>query len=202
MPILFDLGGVIVDICRTDCEAAFRSLGFADISEYLGDYGQKGPFLLIEEGKITTAEFRRQVRAHIPHEVTDGQIDHAFNTFIKGIPPHRLRALRELRRQGHRLYVISNTNPLMWETSLKDAFAQEGLTVNDYFDGIVTSFEAKCCKPDPAIFRKVVEEFGINPSETIFFDDSEANCRIAAGLGFRAVHVPHGKEFIDLIPKK
>ncbi len=46
--LLFDLGGVIVDIRREDCVEAFEKLGFADIADYLGDYGQKGPFLLVE----------------------------------------------------------------------------------------------------------------------------------------------------------
>lgn len=198
--LLFDLGGVIVDIHREDCVAAFQKLGFADIADYLGDYGQKGPFLLIEEGKITPAEFRDEMRRHIPGEVSDGQIDDAFNAFITGIPRHRLEALRQLRGRGLKLYVISNTNPIMWQQSLKREFEQEGMKREDYFDGIVTSFEAGCCKPERAIFDKVVADFGVVPEETVFFDDSADNCRKGAALGFRAVHVPPGSEFIDLMP--
>ena len=67
--LLFDLGGVIVDIRREDCVEAFEKLGFADIADYLGDYGQKGPFLLVEEGKISVEEFRAEMRSHIPHAV-------------------------------------------------------------------------------------------------------------------------------------
>lgn len=198
-PLLFDLGGVIIDIRRTNCEAAFRRLGFSDISQFLGDYGQKGPFLQIEEGEITPDQFRAQLRRHLPAGVTDAQIDAAFNAFITGIPVSRLRSLRALRAEGHPLYVISNTNPIMWDGPIKAAFEQEGLTIGDYFDGVVTSFEAHCCKPDPAIFQKVIADFGIDPAETIFFDDSEANCRIASTLGFRALHVPPGTEFITLL---
>jgi len=198
--ILFDLGGVIIDIRRQDCEEAFRKLGFADIGNFLGDYGQKGPFLLIEEGKITPDEFRAEVRRHIPANVTDTQIDDAFNAFIIGIPLQRLKALRRLRTEGHKLYVVSNTNPIMWHQSIKRAFEQEGLSMADYFDGIVTSFEAKCCKPARQIFDKVVADFGVNPAETVFFDDSEANCRKGAALGFRAVHIPPGQDFTDLLP--
>ena len=197
--LLFDLGGVIVDIRREDCVEAFEKLGFADISEYLGDYGQKGPFLLIEEGKITAGEFRDEVRKHIPCEVSDQDIDHAFNAFITGIPRRRLEALRKLRSEGRKLYVISNTNPVMWYGRLAEEFGQEGLTVNDYFDGVVTSFEAGCCKPDRAIFDKVVSDFGIDPAKTVFFDDSAANCRKGEELGFKAVHVAPGTEFTDFL---
>lgn len=200
-PLLFDLGGVIVDIRRERCEEAFRRLGFADISSFLGDYGQQGPFLEIEEGKITPEQFRAELRRHIPGEVSDAQIDAAFCAFITGIPRHRLEALRALREAGHPTYVISNTNPIMWNSVLKSGFEQEGLTINDYFDGIVTSFEAGCCKPDARIFGLCVSRFGIRPEETIFFDDSEANCRAARALGFQAVHVAPGVEFIDIIEK-
>ena len=198
--ILFDLGGVIVDIRRQDCIDAFRRLGFTDIADYLGDYGQSGFFLGIEDGSLTPEAFRDELRRHIPAEVTDAQLDDAFNAFITDIPLRRLQALRRLRAEGWKLYVISNTNPIMWEQSLKREFEKEGMAREDYFDGIITSFEAKCCKPDRRIFDKVVTDFNIDPAETIFFDDSQANCSIGASLGFNAIHVPPGTDFIDLLP--
>ncbi|MBD5225085.1 MAG: HAD family phosphatase [Bacteroidales bacterium] len=200
MNYLFDLGGVIVDIRRENCVEAFRKLGFEDIGDYLGDYGQKGVFLALEEGKVTPEEFRAEIRRHIPRDITDAQIDEAFNAFITGIPRRRLEALKRMRAEGKKLYVISNTNPIMWESSLRDAFAQEGGDVNTYFDGVVTSFDAGVCKPDPAIFRLCCERFGIKPGETVFFDDSVANCEAASKLGFKSVHVATGSEFADLIP--
>lgn len=200
MNFLFDLGGVIIDIRRQDCVDAFRHLGFGDIGDYLGDYGQKGVFLALEEGKVTPEEFRAELRRHLPADVTDSQIDAAFNAFITGIPLSRLQTLRRLRAEGHKLYVISNTNPVMWDASIKDAFAQEGGDINTYFDGVVTSFEAGVCKPDPAIFALCCSWFGIRPEETVFFDDSAANCEAASRLGFHAVHVPPGKEFSDMLP--
>ncbi len=202
MNLLFDLGGVIVDIRRQRCVDAFKALGFADIDHYLGDYGQKGAFLALEDGSMTPAQFRDAIRRHIPHAVTDEEIDRAFTDFIIGIPRHRLRALRRLRAEGHRLYVISNTNPIMWNSVLHDAFAQEGGDITTYFDGVVTSFEAGACKPDERIFRLCCERFGIKPEETVFFDDSADNCTKGAALGFRAVHVPPGTEFETLIPKE
>lgn len=196
--LLFDLGGVIMDIRRENCEEAFLELGMADIGEFLGDYGQKGPFAALEEGKISEEEFRAEVRAHIPAEVTDEQIDRAFNRFLIGIPVKRLQELRKLR-ETYRLYMLSNTNSIMWRQDIAKAFTQEGLTVDDYFDGIVTSFEAGCCKPDPRIFRLVEAKFGILPEETVFFDDSQANVDAAAKLGFGTRHVAPGTEFYQLL---
>ena len=196
--LLFDLGGVIMDIRRENCEKAFRALGMSDIGEFLGDYGQKGPFAALEAGQIGEKEFRDEVRLHIPGQVTDEDIDCALNAFLTGIPRPRLEKLRELRRK-YRIYMLSNTNSIMWDRDIVKAFKQEGLTVNDYFDGIVTSYEAGCCKPDPRIFRTVTERFGIAPEETIFLDDSQSNIEAASRLGFGTLHVPSGTEYYNLI---
>ena len=196
--LLFDLGGVIMDIRRENCEEAFRQLGMADIGEYLGDYGQKGPFAALEEGKISEEEFRAEERKHIAREVSDEEIDRAFNRFLTGIPVRRLEELRKLRGK-YKLYMLSNTNSIMWRQDIAKAFRQEGLAVDDYFDGIVTSFEAKCCKPAPGIFNRVVEKFGIRPEETVFFDDSKANVEAAAKLGFATRHVAPGLEFYEIL---
>lgn len=196
--LLFDLGGVIMNIRRQNCEDAFRRLGFKDIDSFLGDYGQTGPFAALEEGSIGEAEFRDAVRAHIDHPVTDEEIDAAFNAFLLGIPVERLRRLRELRK-SYGIYLLSNTNPIMWRQDIAKAFTQEGLATADYFDGMVTSYEAGCCKPDPRIFDYVVEKLGIKPEETLFFDDSEANIDAARKQGFNGCHVAPGDEFYDLI---
>ncbi len=196
--LLFDLGGVIMDICRENCETAFRELGMSDIGDYLGDYGQKGPFAALESGSISEEEFRSQVRALIPGDVSDEAIDTAFNRFLTGIPPRRLVELRRLRKD-YKIYMLSNTNSIMWRQDIAKAFRQEGGDVNDYFDGIVTSFEAGCCKPARGIFDRVVEKFGVKPEETLFFDDSWANVEAAAKLGFMTRHVEPGTEFYKLI---
>ena len=65
---------------------------------------------------------------------------------------------------------------------------------------MVTSFDARSCKPDAAIFNYAAESMGIEPSETLFFDDSEANVEAARALGFNAVHVKPGTEFTDYLP--
>ncbi|GFI66961.1 HAD family hydrolase [Muribaculum intestinale] len=199
--LLFDLGGVIMDIERERCVNAFRQLGMDNIGDFLGDYGQKGAFGQLEEGLISPAEWREEVRRNIPHEVTDAQIDEAFNSFLIGIPIHRLEALRELHKH-YRLYLLSNTNSVMWNSKIAESFTAEGLTVNDYFDGITTSFEAKAMKPAPEIFRKVADDYAILPEETIFFDDSPANCKSAGELGFQYIHVAPGTEFKALLGEK
>lgn len=196
--LLFDLGGVIMDIDRMNCVRAFRRLGFDDVESFLGEYVQKGIFSDLESGKITPAQFRDEIRRHLPGEVSDGVIDEAFSDFLLGIPLRRLEALRRLRAD-HRIYLLSNTNPIMWNGRIAEEFKREGLTVDDYFDGMVTSFEAKSMKPDAEIFRILIEKTGIDPAETLFFDDSAKNLEAAAELGFDTALVDPGTEFEDII---
>lgn len=76
--LLFDLGGVIMDIRREDCIRAFKSLGMVHPEDFLGEYSQKGPFMELEEGAISPEEFRGRLRKMLPEGVTDAQIDEAF----------------------------------------------------------------------------------------------------------------------------
>ena len=196
--LLFDLGGVIMDIRRLNCVASFERLGMKDADSFLGEYSQKGPFLQLEEGAISEAEFRTAVRQFIDGEVSDEQIDSAFCDFLVGIPKYRLEQLRELKKQ-YGIYMLSNTNSIMWHSRIAEDFRQEGLEREDYFDGIVTSFEAKSIKPDAKIFHAVVENLGIKPEETLFLDDSQKNLDAAAELGFQTLLVTPGSEFFELL---
>ncbi len=196
--LLFDLGGVIMDIRRLNCVASFERLGMKDADSFLGEYSQKGPFLQLEEGAISEGQFRDAVRQFIDGEVSDEQIDNAFCDFLVGIPTYRLEQLRQLKKQ-YKIYMLSNTNSIMWHSRIAEDFRQEGLEREDYFDGIVTSFEAKCIKPDAQIFHTVVEKLGVKPEETLFLDDSQKNLDAAAKLGFKTLLVTPGSEFFDLL---
>ena len=196
--LLFDLGGVIMNIRRQNAVDALIKIGMADADSFLGDYSQQGPFLKLEEGAISESEFRNEIRVLIPVDVTDEQIDDAFCHFLLGIPKYRLDALENLHK-SYKIYMLSNTNSIMWNSVISDEFKKVGHDINYYFDGLVTSFEAKCVKPDAKIFNSVVENFNIKPEETIFFDDSQANIDAAAALGFKTAYVMPGTEFMDLI---
>lgn len=199
--LLFDLGGVIMDIKRDNCVAAFKELGMKNPDVYLGEYVQAGPFAGIEDGSMNPAQFRDEMRRIIGNEnLTDRQIDTAFERFLTGIPVRRLRELEKLHHH-YGMYLISNTNPIMWNDEIARCFREDGHDVNYYFDGIVTSFEAKSMKPERKIFMDVVEKYGITPEETLFFDDSIKNCEAARALGFHVQHVGEGQEFYALLEK-
>ena len=174
-------------------------LGLPDTDAFFGEYGQTGPFGMLEEGLISIDEFHAQVRALIPGDVTDEQIDSAFNKFLIGIPVERRRRLDELHSLGFKIYLLSNTNPVMWNSKIAGEFKKDGKTIDSYFDGISVSFEAKALKPSAEIFEYTIGTLGIVPDETVFFDDSEDNLRGAERFGFHTAHVKPGHEFFHII---
>lgn len=196
--LLFDLGGVIMDIRRKNCVKAFERLGMADADSLLGEYSQAGVFAGIENGSLTPQQFHDEIRRIIGRPVTDAEIDTAFQKFLIGIPPRRLEELRQLHERFN-LYMLSNTNPIMWAGEISRNFRQQGHDVNFYFDGIARSYEVGAMKPDPRIFQWVIDRFGIRPDETVFFDDSQTNVEAARALGFHAILVTPGSEFSDLL---
>lgn len=196
--LLFDQGGVIVDIERDRCLEELRRLGLEAPERFVGLYKQDGPFFALENGDITLDEFHDALRPLMPSGVTNEQMDYAFSSFIVGIPLHRLQALRQLRKR-YKTYILSNTNPLMFEGVIARNFAQEGLDVNAYFDGVTVSYLAHSNKPDRKIFDYAIATMGIVPEETLFFDDGQENLDAASRLGFKTALVEPGCEFIDII---
>lgn len=187
--VIFDLGGVVIDLDRDRAVKALEQLGLKEANEMLGLYGQKEPFYGLETGERPAGEFFDIMRAKMKPEVTDMQITEAFNKFLVELPEKRLEMLRRMRMAGYRIFMLSNTNPVMFHTWIDRAFRQEGGSVNDYFDGIVVSFQELTCKPDVTIFKNLMRRYGLNPSETLMLDDSEKNCQAAAEAGAHAFKI-------------
>lgn len=188
--IIFDLGGVVIDLDRSRAVAALQALGLKEADEMLGLYRQEQPFLGLETGHTEAGEFFDIIRRRCGRaDITDAMITEAFDRFLIAIPGERLERLYQLRSAGYRIYVLSNTNPVMYNGWIARAFRAEGLSINDYFDGIVASFQELTCKPDPAIFERVLSRYGLAAAETLMLDDSEANCEAARSVGMPAIRV-------------
>lgn len=183
--IIFDLGGVVIDLDRLKAVEALKKLGVSDAPDLLGEYAQKGPFLKLETGEISSSEFYDLLLAKCNEGTTCTRIRDAFEEFLLGIPPERLEMLEKLRQKGYGLYVLSNTNPVMYNHWIDREFKKAGKSINDYFDGIVASFQEGTCKPDPEIFKRVTDRYCLDPSETIMLDDSATNIKAAESVGLK-----------------
>ena len=192
--VIFDLGGVIIDIKREHAAKALEDLGIVEADRILGEYEQKGIFLLLEEGRVSDAELYDSLLPLCKEGTTCTDIKVAFEKFLTGLPVERLRTIEKVRAKGYRTYVLSNTNPIFYNDWIAKAFRQDGKSINDYFDGIVVSFQELMCKPNPEIFGHLLSRYGLKAEESVFLDDSEANCASAGTHGIHTVCITSSGE--------
>ena len=196
--IVFDLGGVLIDYDLSRCLDAFRRLGLPDPERLINPYKQSGVFLTLENGTGTPEDLYRYVSEQAGHPVDPRAVDEAWCSFLIDIPDYKLDMLRSLRRQGYQVFMLSNTNVIMFDWMRQNVFTKQGGTLMDYFDRVFLSYEMKLVKPDPAIFERMAQEGGIAPEESLMIDDSAANVAAAASLGFHTYQASVKEDFRSL----
>ncbi len=193
--IVFDLGGVIVDLDANRCMAGFKRLGLDEIAELINPYHPAAMIGEMEHGDITFHEMCDKMRTYVHREdIRDEEISWAYNQLLVGLDRSKLRLLDTLRERGYRIYALSNNNPMSIET-VREMFRADGKTMNDYFDGIYLSFEMHLLKPGREIYEKMIRLSGMDPRESLFLDDSEINVNVARELGFSVYKPEVGEDF-------
>ena len=206
--IIFDLGGVLVGLDGQRCIDAFNAIGCERVAEYVRLRLTADLFLDIEEGSIDTAEFCAEVRRMTNCTATDHEIIGAWNTLLTEITDERKQRLKELRRAGYKVFLLSNTNDMHWEYTKELLGNEEGgmrseecgvrneecgvrseecgvrnVECGMYFDCVFLSYRMHLSKPDVRIFEEVLRQAGLQAEETLFIDDSRDNIQAAASLG-------------------
>ncbi len=195
--IIFDFGGVLVNLDRKRCIDAFTRIGAGAIAGYVDECRQEDLFHDLEVGDTGVGQFCDAVRQACGGcNATDEDICGAWDALLTGIPKRRLDKLAELKRD-FRLVLLSNTNPIHWRKAVDDYFTQGGLNVNYYFEKTYLSYEMRMLKPDEEIYRKVLDSSGMDAGDTLFIDDSKANCAAAERLGITSMHVTCGDEWTE-----
>ena len=195
MQLLFDFGGVLVDLDKECCIRAFAELGF-DLRPYIGTYAQAGFLSKLERGESDIPQFCDELRALSGNAaLTNEQIVGAWERYLVTVPEERLEALLRAKRH-YPIHVLSNTNPVHWAMAERIYFRYKGLGVADFFDHIFLSYEMGLEKPSPAIFQRVVQTLGCRPEEVLFFDDSEVNCAAARAEGLQSWIAPAGSGWL------
>lgn len=196
--IIFDFGGVIINLDLNQCIRNFKQLGLENFEENLSLFGQKGFFLQYEKGEIDTDQFRAGIRSLTSNPLSNQEIDNAWCSFLCDIPEKRLLLLNELRKR-FRVVMLSNTNPLHIEVSAEREFRKIGKTLNDFFDYAYLSYKMKLAKPYPEIFRKVLETEQVEAHQCLFLDDGVKNIEQAQEMGFRTYLVQPGEDLDFLL---
>ena len=188
--IAFDFGGVIFNLDYEGAVESFKRIGLADADQRLDRYHQRGIFEELESGRIKPDAFRKELSQMCHRELTHDEVLSAWLGYVGGpVDLSRLDAIDELRRRGYRTFLLSNTNPYVQQWAESPAFCAYGRPLSSFMDKCYTSYEVGIMKPAEGIFRHMLTDAAILPSETLFLDDSAANVEAAARLGIHTLFV-------------
>jgi len=202
--IIFDLGGVILNIDYLKTEEAFIRLGLTDFAQHYSQMQQSRFFDDWETGKINREEFLSGLKSYFPPETSSHSIIDAWNAMLQDIPLRRLQLLQQLQLH-YNLFLLSNTNTIHEEAFNKMLKAQCGFSsFGVFFDKVYYSHYVGLRKPDKALFNLVLTENRLAPEHTLFIDDSPQHIEAAKAMGLRTIWLQKGMTIEDDIfkPKK
>lgn len=190
--IIFDLGGVLLNIDYLRTEQAFAHAGIPHFAELYGQLRQTPVFDDFETGSMEPAAFVAALQEASGGKITEAQVLDAWNAMLLDFPLVRLQLLQQLRNY-YDLFLLSNTNAIhevAFNNILQGSHSIPNIGV--FFDRVYYSHRIGLRKPDAAIFSQVLEENGLQPQHTLFIDDSPQHVAAAAGLGIQTIHLAPG----------
>lgn len=181
--LLFDLGGVLIDIDFDCASQRFASLSRLSQPDFEQAFCVDECYEQYERGEISSARYFSYLKSKLQLEADDAQILSAWNAFLAGVISESLAAISRVRGRFP-CYVLSNSNTCHQEKCQSDY-----PEVLQAFDRIFVSSELGMRKPEPAIFHTVADAIGAKPESILFFDDRLENVQSAGQVGFQTVHV-------------
>lgn len=196
--IIFDFGGVLIDLDIDDCKAAFRrDLGYEKIDDILDPCHQKGIVGDMEEGVITADEFRAAVLKDARPGARPEEVDDAFMHILAGIPAYKGPLLNRLA-ESYDIYILSNNNPIVSQ-HMPELFAGVGVDFGKLFKKSFLSFEMKALKPSASFYKTVLDQINLPSEDLLFIDDSQRNVDGAIAAGLPAVYYDPSTDLAALL---
>jgi len=195
--IIFDLGGVIMDIDVKQTLNAFSRLGIKNIHEFFGHGFAASFFSDHEAGRISDEEFLKEIKKLLTGELADEAVIEAWNALLLKFPPERIALIKELK-SSYRLFLFSNTNAIHHEKFsqiYRESFSGE---LEDLFEKAYFSHVLGHRKPETGGFELILKENGLDPEKTLFVDDALMNVEGAIKAGLKGLYLPPGIYITDI----
>ena len=185
--IIFDLGGVILNIRYQNALEAFQKLSTSQQTIAFTQQKQSRLFDDYETGRISDQAFREGLRRHYEIEASDAEIDAAWNAMLLDIPAERITLLQALS-QKYRLFLLSNTNAIHlvhFTRLVAEGFAIPSL--DSLFEKTYYSHLIGQRKPDAPVFEHILKRHQLHRHETLFIDDSIQHIEGARQVGLQTL---------------
>ena len=186
--IIFDLGGVIINLDYQLTIDAFKILGLANFDEMYTQAKQSNVFDDFETGKISSQHFINSLLPYLPNGVSANKVVHAWNAMILDFPKERLDLLDKLKTD-YRIFLLSNTNDIHLQAVKRSLSNTTDRKLESYFEKVYLSHEIKLRKPHKEIFELVCNEQNLDPSRTLFIDDTIGHIDGSIKIGLKGLHL-------------
>ena len=186
--IIFDLGGVIINLDYQLTIDAFKNLGLANFDEMYTQAKQSNLFDDFETGKISSQHFINSLLPYLPSGVSANKLVHAWNAMILDFPKERLDLLDKLK-SNYRIFLLSNTNDIHLQAVKRSLANTTDRKLESYFEKVYLSHEVKLRKPNKEIFELVCKEQNLEPSRTLFIDDTIGHIDGSIKIGLKGIHL-------------
>ena len=197
--IIFDLGGVLINIDYLETKSEFEKLGILNFDTLFTQFQQDHIFDRFEKGEISPEIFYEKLKDKAEIEISITDFNQAWNAMLLDFPEVRMNLLEDLKK-SHRLFLLSNTNSLHIP-SFKKSIKQEGLydRYTAVFEKHYYSSEVGMRKPDTEIFDLVVNENNLIKEKTLFIDDSPQHVEGAINAGLNALFLKPDEQITEII---
>lgn len=198
--IIFDLGGVILNLDYSKTVDEFKKIGVLHFNKL---YSQKKQTLLFddfEKGKIKSKEFISSLKDSENLKIKEIDFINAWNAMLLEIPIENLQFINGLKKD-YKIYLLSNTNEIHIKKFEEDLKKNNMLKqFYNCFDKIYYSSRMGKRKPEKSCFNQVLEENGLIAENTLFIDDSIQHIEGAKKAGIKTFHLEKNESILDLVP--
>lgn len=196
--IIFDFGGVILDIDPQLTLNELRKLGFEDMNIFMNNEFQENVMGKFERGILTPEKFRQRIREVTGLDLCDQEIDDAWNALLLDIPKERIAVIEQVKK-NYNIFLLSNSNEIHYELYVRDLQLRFGYHEFDQlFHKAYFSFDLHLSKPNPEIFEFVLNQHNLLPAETLFIDDTFEHIEAARKLGLLTYHLQKPERVRDI----
>lgn len=198
--IIFDLGGVLLNLDFAKTFRAFEALGVKEFATYFAQSHSNPLFAQLEKGEISPVDFYRQFRLTTGVDASNEEIAHAWNAMLLDFRTTSMAYLKQIGGQ-YRVFLLSNTNQIHLEAFRAIHYHQFGHNgFDDHFEKAWYSHELGLRKPDVECYTTVMQHHALTGTETLFVDDTAINITGAEKAGLATCLLEKGMKIEVVLP--
>ena len=199
--LVFDYGGVIVNIDDASVVKAMESLGVTMFKRLIHFRKIKRLIYQYINGLVAETVTLKERLSLCREGTSTEDIEEILEELCGNLPVERLEALVKLRKR-YKVYLLSNINNTLWQKSVS-LMKQLGYSTDELFDEVFLSYAMRKEKPSVEIYEEMTQLTGLNPATTLYFDDRAENAQAGRNFGFPSVlvktnHLEEHQEWQDI----